>query len=48
MYAASASRLECVRILLSLGANPHLENEDGFSALELTTNREIFKVLRSA
>lgn len=48
MYAASASRLECVRILLSLGANPYLENEDGFSALELTTNRKIFKVLRSA
>ncbi|WP_329658927.1 ankyrin repeat domain-containing protein [Sulfuricurvum sp.] len=48
MYAASASRLECVRMLLSLGANPNLQNEDGFSALELTTNREIFKVLRSA
>jgi len=48
MYAASASRVECVQVLLSLGANTKLQNEDGFSALELTTNREIFKVLRSA
>jgi ankyrin repeat protein len=48
MYAASASRVECVKILLSLGADATLHNEDGFSALELATNREVFKVLRSA
>lgn len=48
MYAASASRLECVRMLLSLGANPNLQNEDGFSAIELATDRNVFKELRSA
>ncbi|MDD5051106.1 MAG: ankyrin repeat domain-containing protein [Sulfuricurvum sp.] len=48
MYAASASRVECVKMLLSLGADTTLHNEDGFSALELATNREVFKVLRSA
>lgn len=48
MYAASASRVECVKMLLSLGADTSLHNEDGFSALELATNREVFKVLRSA
>jgi ankyrin repeat protein len=48
MYASSASRVECVKILLSLGADTTLQNEDGFSALELATNREVFKVLRSA
>lgn len=48
MYAASASRVECVKMLLSLGADDKLHNEDGFSAIELATNREVFKVLRSA
>ena len=48
MYAASASRVECVKMLLSLGADITLQNEDGFSALELVTNREVFKVLRGA
>lgn len=48
MYAASASRLDCVRMLISLGADTKLHNEDGFSAIELTSNREIFKELRSA
>jgi ankyrin repeat protein len=48
MYAASASRVECVKTLLSLGANTQLHNEDGFSAIELTSNREVFKQLRSA
>lgn len=48
MYAASASRCECVRVLLSFGANPKLHNEDGFSAIELTSNRDVFRQLRSA
>ncbi len=48
MYAASASRIECVKMLLSLGANTQLHNEDGFSAIELTSNREVFRQLRSA
>lgn len=48
MYAASASRLECVKMLLALGADPKLQNEDGFSALELSTERNVFSVLRSA
>jgi ankyrin repeat protein len=48
MYAASASRLECVQMLLNLGADTSLQNEDGFSAIELTTNRAVYKELRSA
>lgn len=48
MYAASASRLECVQILLQLGADSSLQNEDGLSAIELTSNRDIFRQLRSA
>jgi len=48
MYAASAGRVNCVRMLLSLGANPTLQNEDGFSAIELTSNRDVFRELRSA
>ena len=48
MYAASASRLECVRMLLSLGADPKRQNEDGFRAVELATNRDVFRALRSA
>jgi len=48
MYAASASRSECVRMLLSLGADSSLHNEDGFSAIELTSDRNVFRQLRSA
>lgn len=48
MYAASASRLSCVRMLLALGADTALQNEDGFSAIELATDRAVFKELRSA
>ena len=48
MYAASASRVECVKILLSLGANTKLYNEDGLCAIELTSNRDVFRQLRSA
>jgi len=48
MYAASASRVECVSLLLSLGANTQLHNEDGFSAIELTSNRDVYRQLRSA
>lgn len=48
MYAASASRAQCVKMLLSLNANPDLQNEDGFSAIELTSDRDVFRQLRSA
>ena len=48
MYAASASRAQCVKMLLSLNANPNLQNEDGFSAIELTSDRDVFRQLRSA
>lgn len=48
MYAASAGRVECVRMLLGLGANPKAVNEDGLSAIELTSNRAVFRELRSA
>jgi len=48
MYAASASRVDCVSMLLALGANTQLHNEDGFSAIELTSNRDVFRQLRSA
>ncbi len=48
MYAASAARAACVKTLLSLGANPHMVNDDGFQAIELTSDREVFRQLRSA
>ena len=48
MYAASASRGACVKMLLSLGANPHMVNDDGFRAIELTSDRDVFRQLRSA
>jgi len=48
MYAASASRGACVKMLLSLNANPALQNEDGLSAIELTSDRDVFRQLRSA
>lgn len=48
MYAASASRAECVKMLLSMNANPTLQNEDGYSAIELTSDRNVFRQLRSA
>ncbi|MGD9969580.1 MAG: ankyrin repeat domain-containing protein [Sulfuricurvum sp.] len=48
MYAASAGRLSCVQMLLSLGADPRLENEDGFRAIELASDKNVFRELRSA
>lgn len=48
MYAASASRVQCVKMLLLLNANPTLQNEDGYSAIELTSDLNVYRQLRSA
>ncbi|MFG1377069.1 rhodanese-like domain-containing protein [Xanthobacter autotrophicus] len=48
MYAASAGKVEAVEKLLARGADPRLETQDGFCALDLAANIECLKLLRSA
>ncbi|MDI4666503.1 ankyrin repeat domain-containing protein [Xanthobacter autotrophicus] len=48
MYAASAGRAEVVEKLLARGADPRLETQDGFSALDLASTIECLRLLRSA
>ncbi|MCG5235230.1 ankyrin repeat domain-containing protein [Xanthobacter oligotrophicus] len=48
MYAASAGKVEAVEKLLARGADPRLETQDGFCALDLAANLECLKLLRAA
>ena len=48
MYAASAGKVEAVEKLLARGADPRLETQDGFCALDLAANIECLKLLRAA
>lgn len=47
MSAAKYERLEEVRILLRLGADPYARDEDGKRAIDLTDNEEIHQMLSS-
>jgi len=46
MYAASTGKSAWVWYLLNKGANMGLESLDGFSATELASNVDCFKLLR--
>jgi len=46
MYAASAGKTKVVGFLLESKADPRLENQDGFTALDLAANFEILTLLK--
>jgi len=46
-YAASSGKDKMVSLLLELGANPALQNQDGMAALDLASSRAILKLLRA-
>jgi ankyrin repeat protein len=48
MYAASSSKPAIVRTLLELGANPHLQTQDDFTALDMAASLECLQLLRAA
>lgn len=48
MYAASSSKPEMVRTLLALGANPWLQTQDDFSALDMAATLPCLQLLRAA
>jgi ankyrin repeat protein len=48
MYAASAGKTEVVEFMLRAGAEPGLQNQDGFTALDLAVNLEILTLLKPA
>ncbi len=48
MYAASSSKPAVVRTLLALGANPLLQTQDDYTALDMAGNIECLQLLRSA
>lgn len=46
MYAASTGKTKWVQFLLEKGADPHLKSLDDFTALDLSANVEILRLLR--
>lgn len=48
MYAASSSKPEIVRVLLALGADPLIQTQDDFSALDMAASVECLRLLRAA
>lgn len=48
MYAASSGKPDIVRVLLALGADPLIQTQDDFSALDMAANVECLQLLRSA
>lgn len=48
MYAASSGKATVAATLLALGADPVLETQDGFSALDMAANLECLRLLRAA
>jgi len=48
MYAASSSKPEIVRTLLGLGADPRIQTQDDFSALDMAASIECLQLLRAA
>lgn len=47
IYAASAGKAAAVKTLLALGADPTLKTRDDFTALDLSSTREILTLLRN-
>jgi ankyrin repeat protein len=48
MYAASSGKPEIVRALLALGADPLIQTQDDFTALDMAASVECLQLLRSA
>jgi ankyrin repeat protein len=48
MYAASSSKPAIVVTLLELGADPCIESQDGFNALDMAASIECLQLLRAA
>ena len=48
MYAASAGRDQCVKLLVDLGTDTQMINEDGYRAVDLAANKEVLRLLRYA
>ncbi|MBI5927336.1 MAG: ankyrin repeat domain-containing protein [Aquabacterium sp.] len=48
MYAASSSKPDIVRVLLALGADPLIQTQDDFSALDMAASLACLQLLRSA
>jgi rhodanese-related sulfurtransferase len=48
MYAASSSKPDIVRVLLALGADPLIQTQDDFTALDMAASLECLQLLRVA
>jgi rhodanese-related sulfurtransferase len=48
MYAASSGKHTVVATLLELGANPYLQSQDDYTALDMVASRECLQLLRAA
>jgi rhodanese-related sulfurtransferase len=48
MYASSSGKPEIVRVLLALGADPLIQTQDDFTALDMAASIECLKLLRAA
>jgi hypothetical protein len=48
MYAASSGKHQVVATLLELGANPHLQSQDDWTALDMAASIECLQLLRAA
>lgn len=48
MYAASSSKPDIVRVLLALGADPLIQTQDDFSALDMAADLDCLQLLRAA
>lgn len=48
MYAASAGKTQVLATLLDLGADPLLQTQDDFSALDMAANLDCLRLLRAA
>jgi len=47
MYSASAGKAEVVSQLLKSGANPHLKSQDDYTALDLASTPQVYRLLRN-
>jgi len=48
MYASSSGKHVVLATLLELGANPHLQSQDDYTALDMVASRECLQLLRAA
>lgn len=48
MYAASSSKPDIVRVLLALGADPLIQTQDDYTAMDMAASIECLQLLRAA